>query len=117
MVALNDQFNKLVKVTLTEKKVLTENNKDINNIQMEVMSEWGKIPDFFQGNNSLTNKSTRNYTTPRIKSRNSSSNISYVGINKEDFYNENFIFDVYLLVTKNLSPFLLDRKLNDQNKH
>ena len=39
MVALNDQFNKLVKVTLTEKKVLTENNKDINNIQMEVMSE------------------------------------------------------------------------------
>ena len=32
-------------------------------------------------------------------------------------YNENFIFDVYLLVTKNLNPFSLDRKLNDKNKH
>ena len=42
---------------------------------------------------------------------------SYVGINKEDFYNENFIFDIYLLVTKNLNPFSLDRKLNNPNKH
>ena len=40
-----------------------------------------------------------------------------VEINKEDFYNENFIIDVYLLVTKNLNPFSLDRKLNDKNKH
>ena len=53
----------------------------------------------------------------RIKSRNFLSNISYVGINKEDFYNENFIFDFYLLVTKNLNPLSLDRKLNDKNKH
>ena len=44
-------------------------------------------------------------------------NISYVGINKEDFYNENFIFNIYLLVTKNLNPFSLNRKLNDQNKY
>ena len=57
------------------------------------------------------------YTTTRIKSRNFLSNISYVGINKEGFYNENFIFDVYLLVTKNLNPFLLARKLNYQNKY
>ena len=51
---------------------------------------------------------------PRIKSRNFLSDISYVGINKEDCYNENFIFDVYLLMTKNLNPFLLDRKLVDK---
>ena len=57
------------------------------------------------------------YTTTRTKSINFSSDILYVEINKEDFYNEQFIFDVYLLVTKNLNPFLLDRKLNDQNKH
>ena len=45
-------------------------------------------------------------------------NIASVGINKEDFYNESFIFDVYLLITKNLNPFSsLDQKLNDQNKH
>ena len=46
-----------------------------------------------------------------IKSRNFLSNIAYVGIIKEDYYNENFVFDVYLLVTKNLNPFSLHRKL------
>ena len=45
------------------------------------------------------------------------SNISYVGINKEDYFNENFIFDVYVLVTKNLNPFSLDRTLANKNKH
>ena len=55
--------------------------------------------------------------TTRIKSRNFLWNIWYVGINKEDFYNENFIFDVHLLVTKNLNPFSLNRKLNDKSKH
>lgn len=52
-----------------------------------------------------------------IKLRNFLSNILYMGINKEDFYNENFIFDIYWLMTKNLNPSSLDRKLSDQNKH
>ena len=78
------------------------------------MDELAKSPDFFQGNNkSSVEKNERKYTTTRIKSRNLLSGISYVGINKEDFYNENFICDVYLSVTKNLNPFLLDRKLID----
>ena len=72
-----------------------------------------KSQDFFQNNK----PSERKYTTTRIKSRNFLSNIAYVGINKEDFYNENFIFDVYLLVTKNLNPFSLNRKLSDKNEH
>ena len=55
--------------------------------------------------------------TTRIKSQKFLSNILYVVINKKDFYNENFIFKVYLLITKNLNPFLLDQKLTDQNKH
>ena len=42
--------------------------------------------------------------------------MSYMGISKEGFYNEYFVFDVYALVTKNLNPFSLDRKLSDQNK-
>ena len=75
-----------------------------------------KSPDFFQDNKSIK-KPERKYTTTRIKSINFLSNISYVGINKEDFYNENFIFDIYLLITKNLNHFLLDRKLNDLNKN
>ena len=58
-----------------------------------------------------------NYTKTRTKSRNFLWNISHVGLNKEDFYNENFIFDFYLSVTKNLNPFSHDRKSNDQNKH
>ena len=45
------------------------------------------------------------------------SNFASVGINRVDFYNENFIFGVYLLITKNLNPFSLDRKLTDKNKH
>ena len=45
------------------------------------------------------------------------SNIAYVGINKEDYYNEKFVFGVYVLITKNLNPFLLDRSLADKTKH
>ena len=73
-----------------------------------------KSQDFFQSNKG---KIERKYTTRRIKSRKFLPNIAYVGINIEDFYNENFIFDVYLLITKNLNPFSLDRKLTDKNKH
>ena len=69
--------------------------------------------DFFQNNK----PSGRKYITTRIKSRSFLSNIAYVGINNDDFYNENFIFDIYLLVTKNLNPFSLDRNLGDKNKH
>ena len=76
-----------------------------------------KSPDFTQDNKLSVKKLDRKCTTTRIKSRNFLSNIFYLGINKEDFYNENFIFDIYLLMTKNLNPFSLDRKLNDQNKH
>ena len=90
--SINNQFNDLVKVTLSEQQ--TESNN--NNIQQEVMVKSAKRPDFFQGNKS----SERKYTTTRIKSRNFLSNISYVGIKKEDF-----IFDIYLLITKNLNQF------------
>ena len=93
-----------------EQQALTENS---DNVQQKMIDGSAKSPDFFQDNK----PSERKYTTTRIKSRNFLSNISYVGINKEDFYDENFIFDVCLLVTKNLNPFSLDRKLSDENKH
>ena len=57
------------------------------------------------------------YSTTRIKSRNFLSNISYTGINKNDFYNESFIVDVYVLLVKNLNPISMSRKLTDKNKH
>ena len=55
--------------------------------------------------------------TSRRKMRNYLSNISYAGVTKEDFYNRNFVFQIYVLLTKNLNPFSLDQKLSDQNKH
>ena len=75
-----------------------------------------KKTSFFP-DNKPPEKAERKYTTTRVQSRNCLSNIADVGIKKEDFYNLNFIFDVYLIVTKILNLFLLDRKLNDQNKH
>ena len=76
------------------------------------MDESAKSQDFFQDNNAPGKR----YTTTRIKSRNFLSNIAYVGINKEDYYNENFVFDVHLLITKNLNPFSLDTKLAHKTK-
>ena len=92
-----NQFNELVK----ENQVLTEQTHN-----KEMIDKSAKSPDFIQ-NNKLPE---RKYTTTRTKSRNFLSNIAYVGINKDNFYREHFIFDVYLLVTKNLNPFSLDRK-------
>ena len=57
------------------------------------------------------------YRPTRIKSRNFLSNISYTGISKNDFYNGNFILDVYVLLVKNLNPFSLSRKVSDKTKH
>ena len=45
------------------------------------------------------------------------SNIGYNSINKTDFYNENFILDVFILLVKNLNPFSLQRKISDKFKH
>ena len=58
------------------------------------------------------------YSPTRVKSRNFLSNISNTGIiSKGDFYNENFILDVYILLVKNLNPFSLQRKTSDRLKH
>ena len=121
--SLNQELDELVKVTLAEKQQILDNNNNNNNNNNEnenkpdMTDGSAKSPDFFQDNKPSNKRSERKYTTSRLKSRNFLSNISYVGINKEDFYNENFNFDIYLLVNKNLNPFSLDRKLNDPNKH
>ena len=78
-----------------------------------MIDDSAKSHDFFQNNKPLE----REQTTTQIKSIIFLPNITYVGTSKEDFYNKNFIFKVYLLVAKNLNPFSLDRKLGDKNKH
>ena len=114
MTTFNQNFNNLVRATLSEDQIIkTETEQQTNDDNIQDMDELAKSQDFFQDNNAIRKK----YTTTRIKSRNFLSNIAYLGINKEDYYNKNFIFDVYLLLTKNLDPFSLDRKLADKTKH
>ena len=112
MATLSKQFIELVNVTLSEKQQLQDQTDGDRNIQDKDKS--AKSQDFFHKNNATTGK---RYTTTRIKSINFLSNIAYVGINKEDYFNENFIFDVYLLMTKNLNPFSFDRKLARKSKY
>ena len=100
-------------IQLTSESDFVREREEINdqadgNKNLQVVDESAKSQDFFQDNNALG----KQCTTTQIKSAKFASNITYVEINKEDF-----IFDVYLLVTKNLKPFSLDRKLADKNKH
>ena len=93
----------------------------------EIKQEPEKNQDFSQQQNresKIVNRHGIKYTATRIKyfptrikSRNFLSNISYTGISKNDFYNENFILDVYVLLVKNLNPFSLRRKVSDKTKH
>ena len=53
------------------------------------------------------------YTRSRIKKRNFLSNISYTGVKSEDFADNNFTFDAITLLTKNINPFSLERKIVD----
>ena len=53
------------------------------------------------------------YTSSRIKTRNFLSNISYAGVKSEDFADNNFTFDTITLLTKNINPFSLERKIVD----
>ena len=76
--SLKDQFKELVKATVDEKQ---------NNDKVKVIDESAKSQDFQINKDSKQTK----YTTARIKSRNFLSNVAYVGINREDFYNENII--------------------------
>ena len=81
MTTLNDQFNELSKVALKER------NKHCRQQEQHATRSNGRIskkPRFFHDNNNF-DKPERKYTTSRIKSRNFLSNISYVGVNKDDF--------------------------------
>ena len=53
------------------------------------------------------------YTSTRIKARNFLSNIADAGVKNEDFVGNNFVFDIITLLTKNVNPFSLERKITD----
>ena len=90
---MNQEIEELVTATLTEKLLISnsDNNNGSNNNKSEhknMTDESAKNPNFFQDNKSVK-KPERKYTIACIESRNFLSNISYVGINKKDFYHEN----------------------------
>ena len=98
---------------------------NVENLEEESQEVSQQVPEKSQdSSNKIVNRrkirytATRiKYSATRIKSRNFLSNISYTGINKNDFYNENFILDVHVLLVKNLNPFSLSRKVTDKTKH
>ena len=106
---LSDFKNNIVQRTIqsasksdTFKKATTKRQ----NIRQREYTGHGRVSksqDFFQSHNNVNNTIGKRYTTTRIKSRKFLSNIAYVGINNENYSNENFVFDVYLLVTKSLN--------------
>ena len=85
METLSRGYNKLVEETLT---VEDPGLKKELEAQMEQENEPAKSQDFFQ-NNKAANRQKIKYTTTRIKFRNLLSNIAYIRINKEDYYNKN----------------------------
>ena len=98
-ISLNKQFEELIQATMQEQEDIDESTKR---------------QDFCQDNNAIKKKNageTRHNNTN--KSRNYLSNISYYRVVKEDLYNRNFVFNIYVLLTKNLNPFSLERKRPD----
>ena len=85
-----------MKPTLTGEQVLSNNNSNNDDDSTTVEDESAKCP-IFSRIIMLSKKgktAAQKPTTTRIKSRNFLSNISYVGIRKEGFYNKNFVFDI-----------------------
>ena len=54
------------------------------------------------------------YNTTRIKSQNLLTNKSYSGVKEEDLFDRGFVLDIYVLTTKNINPFSLERKTFDE---
>ena len=100
------KINELIKNSVIEIEQRPERDHDFswgdesNQIQETVMSKNLK-------------RRVKPYTSNRIKTRNFLSNISYTGAKSEDFVDNNFKFDMIFLLTKNINPFLLERKIDD----
>ena len=134
MDSLRENLNTLIEKTLRMENLSPTDSRlqsqpmyesNVGNLEEEIQEVSKQLPEKSQDSaNKIVNSHNIRYTATRIKysptrikSRNFLSNISYTGINKNDFYNENFILDVYMLLVKNLNPFSLSRKVTDKTKH
>ena len=106
----------MAEVMMTD-KILKEPFDNLVQQTIQEENKSAKSPNSFQDNNAVVKKKLKLYTTTRIKSRNFLSNIAYNSVSNTDIVDRNFCFDVYVLLTKNLNRFSLERKIDDQNKH
>ena len=97
-------------IALHEEKIYSHSQPiyDDNNNAVdftEVIQEKSDLPlDKIVNRHQKKYKATRiKYSVTRIKSRNVLSNTPYTTINKNNFYNENFILDICVLLVKNLN--------------
>ena len=65
-VSLDQEFDELVKVTLAEKRLISDGSDKENN-PPDMTEESAKGPNFFQSNKLSQKKSERKYITTRIK--------------------------------------------------
>ena len=49
----------------------------------------------------------------QTKSRKFLTNVSYNGVKEEDLFDRSFVFDIYVLTTKNINRFTLERNIFD----
>ena len=118
-------YSKLVEETLAIENLTSDEEEPTTTLtKPTVKTEEPEKNQDFSPDNKIVNRHKIKYTATRIKysptrikSRNFLSNISYTGINKNDFHNKSFILDVYVLIVKNLNPFSLNRKVSDKMKH
>ena len=100
------KMNKLIKHSVIEIEQKPENDHDFC---------WDVEPN--QKQESVMDKNLKRmvkpYTSSRIKTSNFLSNSSYTGVKSEDFVDNSFTFDMITLLTKNINPFLLERKIVD----
>ena len=105
-----------------DKISVVERAKNLNELikeTIEVEQKPEEDHDFFHHDDTLKNpkgtmskhlkRKVKPYTTTRIKTRNFLSNIAYAGVRDQDFVDNNFMFDVVVLLTKNLNLFSLEK--------
>ena len=113
-----DQIETGEYLTTLQRQPIYESENEIESQQDQTEKNRNSSKSDIVSRHRIKYSATRiKYSPTRIKSRNFSSNISYTGINKKEFYNENSILDISVLLVKNLNPFSLCRKVSDKTKH
>ena len=85
-----------------------------------IMKEKQPEQDFFCDDNDFLKKKNRKrppvkpHNITRIKAWQFLTNISYYTVGEDDLFNRNFVFNVFVLLSKNLNPFSIERKIQEK---